>query len=454
MTEFLYPIGILLLLIVVNGFFVAAEFAIAAVPPTRVAQLAEAGSESARRVLAVVQDRQLLNRYISTAQVGITIASLGLGMYGEHTVAEWLVHPLETWFHLEGSQGQAVAHTLATILAVALLTYLHVVVGEMVPKSLALQSAAETALRLSWLMAWADVLFRPLTLVLNWIGDRLLTLVGLGDAASDAGGETQLTTSRELAYIVEESGEGGLLAPSEQTFLENVFDFHERTVSQVMTPRTRIAAIPVDADLMTTLAIVCEERHSRYPVYEGDRDHIVGVLYVKDLARHLAGQEEPFSLRTLMRPAVFVPETLPLETMLVRFRREHIQIAIVLDEYGGTAGLVTLEDLAEELIGEIQDEFDEEIPPFVEIGPNRLRVRGDLLLDELTQHYGLTFDQEDADTVGGLIMAHLGHVARPGDEVTVNGVRLVVEAVDGLAISTALLEISPESGGQSPESEG
>lgn len=478
MAEIWIPIVVIILLIIANGIFVAAEFAIAAAPRTRVQQMIAEGSYSAQRVLDVLSDNRLLNRYISTAQIGITLASLGLGMYGEHAVAEWILHGLEdyTWI------GAATAHTIATIIAVTFLTYLHVVLGEMIPKSLALQSAATVAVYLSAGMAIIERIFSPLTNFLNAAGDWLLRRAGIPPVEASS----KLFSTAEISYIVEESYESGLLAPEEQLFLENVIDFHERDVGQVMTPRNRINALDVTTTLAEAVTLVCESRVSRYPVYENDRDHILGILYIKDLARYLAQHtqtsasetpedsaqvppqisaqtrsqptetpvtgptlplslpaDDTFNLRDLLRPAVFVPESLPLDAMLALFRQEHFQIAIVLDEYGGTAGLVTLEDLAEELIGEIQDEFDEEIPPFAELAPNLIRVRGDLLLDELTQHFGLDFEEEDAETVGGLIMGHLGRVARPGEQITFPTCRFQVEAVDGLAIHTAIMRLTP-----------
>ncbi len=439
LNAILIPLVVIILLIVVNGFFVAAEFAIAAAQRARVSQMAESGSAAAKRILEILRQPELLNRYISTAQVGITIASLGLGMYGEHAVADWLLGPLEQL----GWLGEAAAHTIATVLSVSILTYFHVVVGEMVPKSLALQAADRTAVTLAGSMAIADWLFRPMTIVLNQIGNRLLRLFGI---AADS--TTRLVSSAELEYILDKSTESGLLDPTEQVYLENVLDFSERTIGQVMTPRTRMAALSVDAPLQEVMDMLRADQHSRYPIFESDRDHIVGVLHVKDLARAIqqfprTAPQQPISeqrlLRTLLRPIIFVPETLTLEQMLDRFRQEHIQVAIAVDEFGGTAGLVTLEDLVEEIIGEIQDEFDSEIPPFSEIAPDTLRVRGNLLLDELNQHYELDLVHADVDTVGGLIMAELGHLAQSGDSITYGGLRFVVESMAGMAIDTALL---------------
>jgi CBS domain containing-hemolysin-like protein len=434
MPDFVIALIVIIVLIIINGFFVAAEFAIAGASRPRVSALAEEGSASAQRVLRILNSHPAINRYLSASQIGITLASLGLGMYGEHEITQLLLHPL----HRLGWMSVVVANAIATIAAVALLTYFHVVLGEMIPKSLALQSATTAAVRLSTPMAVISWLFRPFTTVLTWISNSLLRLLGI----PHAGAETRMVSTTELAYIVEESSEGGLIDPSEQIYLENVIDFNQRTVNQVMTPRTRMAALAVEASREETLALICEERHSRYPIFEGDRDHILGILHVKDVARRLIAPTGVWDLRSMLRPAVYVPESISLDEMLAQFRAEHFQVAIVVDEYGGTAGIVSLEDLAEEIIGEIQDEFDEEQPPFVALDEHTLRVRGDLLLDELTQHYDLDFDTEeaaDSETVGGLIMSLLGHVAHEGEEASLKGVRFVVEAVDGLAIESALV---------------
>ena len=437
---YLIPIGLIAFLVLINGVYVAAEFAIASAPHTRVARMVESGSSAARRILVILRSPWLINRYISTAQVGITVATLGLGMYGEHTIAHWIEAPLE---QIPGI-SEALVHTFALILAVALITYLHVVVGEMVPKSLALQKPVESAIALNGIMSISEKIFLPLTVVLNFIGDLILTMVGVPPAkASD-----RLVSSEELEYIVAESSEGGYLEPNERVFLENVLDFQERTVGQVMTPRTRVTGIPVDANYHDALGIVCVNRHSRYPLYDGDLDQIVGILHAKDLARYVvdsAGDEATiatnFEITELVRDAIFVPESLALEQMLAQFRQERSQIAVVVDEYGGTAGIITLEDLAEELVGEIQDESDEELAPFELLESGQVLARGDLLLDELNQHFELELENEHAETVGGLVMALLGHVAKQGEVVSYQRTTLKVEAVDGLAVRTVLVTL-------------
>ncbi len=433
MIDTIFPIAIISSLIIINGIFVAAEFAIVAAPHTRIAQRAQRGSKTARRVLEILRHPDKQNRYLATAQVGITIASLGLGMYGEHAIADWISNPLENL----GELAMPVAHSISAVFSIGLLTYLHVVIGEMVPKTLALQSADSMVLRLHKPMAVIERIFLPIVVVLNGIANGIMQLIGIPPAEPGS----RLMSPDELELIVEESYESGLIEADEQLFIENIFDLSERTIGQVMTPRTRILGIPINFDEIATLRRVCQARASRFPVFEGNLDHINGILHIKDLARHQIKSSQPFDLRKFLRPALFVPESLSLEGLLMRFRQEGIQIAIVIDEFGGTSGLVTIEDLVEEVVGEIQDEFDQEIPPIQQLGPGKLRVRGDLLLDELNQHHDLNLCHDDADTVGGLLMALLGRVLHSGDVVETNRVRFEVETVKGLAVQTVLVDL-------------
>ena len=432
MSEYLIPIAFMTVLIIFNGIFVAAEFSIVAVPRTRIAQLAEEGLGTAQKTLKILLEPALQNRYIGTAQVGITVVSLGLGAYGEHQLAEWLVVLLERFGHM----AEALAHTIATTLAVGLLTYLHVVIGEMIPKTLALQSAETTVLSLARPMTLFEWLFFPVVWFLNILGNGIVRLLGVPPVDES----DRLFTPEELEYIVEESSEGGMLDSSEQLFIENIFDLPERTVEQVMTPRTQIIGLPVQADSESVMRRICETRKSRYPVYDGDLDHIIGILHIKDFARFTAGNEKKkLDLRTILRPVDFVPENLVLDRMLLRFQRESIQFAMVIDEYGGTAGVVSMEDLVEEVVGEIQDEFDREILPIEELGDGVLRVRGDLILDELDQHYEIEFDETDAYTVGGLVMELLGKIPQPKDRVKYKHVTIEVESTDRLAVQSVLI---------------
>ena len=438
MTEIMIPIVIISVLILLNAIFVAAEFAIVTAPRTRMAQLADEGNDAAQITLKTLLEPALQNRYIATAQVGITIVSLGLGMYGEHIVAEWFLHLIERFWHLVDAAAESLAHTAATILSIGFLTYLHVVLGEMIPKTLALQAPEPTVLSLARPMSILEIVFLPFVAVLNAAGNAIVRAFGITPPADGA----RLFTSEELEYIVEESSEGGMLEPAEQLFIENIFDLQERTVEQVMTPRTQITGIPIHASQADVLRRMCETRKSRYPIYEGSLDQITGTLHIKDLARHLsrAGAGE-LNLKELARPVIFVPASLHLARMLGRFRKENAQFAVVLDEYGGTAGIISLEDLVEEVVGEIQDEFDREIQPIEELSAGVLRVRGDVILDELDQLYDLDLESEDAYTIGGLVMSLLGRIPISKDKIFHRGVTLEVESVERLAVQSILLHL-------------
>ena len=429
------PVSIMAFLILLNGIFVAAEFSLIVAPPTRLTQRAAAGSRLAAQVLAVLRDTGQQNRYLATAQIGITIVSLGLGMYGEHILADWLLIPLQQYTIL----ADPIAHTIATVLAVAALTYLHVVLGEMVAKSLALQFPEATALRLILPMTLMQRIFSPVISLLNGLGNAVTRLLGVPPAERFS----RLFSPNELEIIVEESYAGGLIEPSQQLFIQNIFDLKERSVGQVMTPRTRVVGIAVDQSEEEVLQIVCETLHSRYPIYEDSLEQIVGMLHIKDLARYRVHREDSFDLRRFAqrRPVPFVPDTVPLDRMLARFRRERISLAVVVDEFGGTAGIITLEDLVEEVVGEIQDEFDTEDIPFERIDERSMRVQGALLLDELNQHFDLKLYDEEVDTVGGLIMSRLGQIPVPGDQVTVDGILFVVESLEGRAVQNVCITL-------------
>ncbi len=435
-ADYLIPLAIISFLIFINGIFVAAEFAIVSVPRTRIAQLAEEGSATARHVLAILNDPNLQNRYITTSQVGITIASLALGMYGEHTIAEWLLPPLEHW----GKLAEPIAHSAATVLSIAILTYLHVVGGEMIPKSLGLQSAEPTALGLDRIMRFFEKLFGPFVWLLNILGNSIVRLFGIPPVAT----ESRLMTADELEFIVDESSEGGLLEPSEQLFIANILDLQDRTVEQVMTPRTQVVAISSAASEEDVMQIVCETRISRYPIFNETIDQIIGILHIKDFARHrVRPNTKKLTLSDLARPTLFIPKSLALEKIFQQLRKENLQIAVVIDEYGGTAGIVTMEDLIEEVVGEILDEFDREIPPIEAISEYVLRVRGDLILDELEQLHDLDLLHDDAYTVGGLVMSLLGRIPEEGDTMEYHNIMLEVETVNKLAVQSVLIKRPP-----------
>lgn len=431
MTELL-PVLIITVLIVLNGLFVAAEFAIVGVPRTAVESAAAAGNARARLVLNVLRDPRAQDRFIATAQLGITLASLGLGMYGEHILAAWIAAQLEAMG--VGRMRWVASHTVATILSVTILTYFHIVLGEMVPKSLALQKAQATVLWITPPMRAIQAALHPLVVALNGIGNGILRLFGVRREQRAA---DQVRTPEELAYIVRESQAGGLLRTDAAKVVQELLDFGNLTAGEVMVPRVKVAGIPLGATVQQIGGILKASPHTRYPVYEGTLDRIVGALHVRDLLRAVSPEERVG--REQLRRIPFVPEAAAMDQVLDTLRQQRSQIAVVIDEFGGTAGIVTLEDLFEEVVGDIDE--DPNAPRTMYRGPDgRLRVAGTVRLDELSAEIGRALEHEEVDTAGGLVVLLLGRPPAVGESVEYEGLRFIVTKVDGLAVGECIVE--------------
>jgi CBS domain containing-hemolysin-like protein len=434
----LVAVLIIFALLLVNAFFVAAEFAIVGVPPSAIDARAARNDRFARLVQGVLSDPRKKDRYIATAQIGITVASLGLGMYGEHVLANWIL----------GIIGQSTsaewlaAHGFSSVVAISILTYFHIVLGEMLPKSLALQSAERLALWLTPPMLWIQTLIYPFVIALNGIGNALLKPFGIQheEHATD-----HYYTPEELQLIVEESEEQGALRSESGQVLQELFEFGELTAGEVMVPRVRITGIPVGAGPEELRAILARTAHTRYPLYEGDLDHIIGTYHIKDLLRLLLNEQNV--TRAGARQAPVVPETALLDVVLATMRRERAQFAVVIDEHGGTSGIVTLEDLFEEVVGEIDDSPDRRSGPRRDAA-GRLRVPGTMRLDELGQLFDLDLAHEDVDSVSGLILTLLGRPPKVGDVVRYDRLELAVTAVKGHGVEEAAVSLrESEDGG-------
>jgi CBS domain containing-hemolysin-like protein len=434
--ELLLSFFIIALLILLNGLFVAAEFGIIGVRPSRVEQLAQEGNRTAIGIRQIIRTPGKQDRYIATAQLGITLASLGLGMYGEPVIAHLIELPLHDWFGLEG----AIVHTISFIIALTIMTYLHVVLGEMVPKSIALQNAAGTVLMLATPMAIMQRIFSLGITLLNGIGLIVLKLLRVPPPEKGS----RLHTPSELELIVSESFEGGLLDPGEQQLISNIFDFSDRRVGQVMTPRTRIEAVPITISQEELLKKFIDLPYSRLPIYKDSLDNIIGVIHLKYFVRHQLTEDEPFDLLTMKRDVHVVPESLHVERLLTTLKKRHQHIAIVIDEYGGTAGLVTLEDVIEEVVGEVRDEFDMNEQEAVKvIEPGYLIAQGEALLDEIKEYVDVGTHHYDVETIGGLVLAELNRPPKEGDKRVLNNATFHVEAVEGLAIKRLAIRYQP-----------
>ena len=436
MNTVILPIIIILVLIGLNGLFVAAEFAIVASRRSRLQGLAKDGSSSAALAADIVADAEAQDRYIAVAQLGITLASVGLGMYGERSIAHWIEVPL----HGVGVPV-ALSHTVGLVIAVVILTYFHVVIGEMIPKALALTRPEPTTLRVMPAMRLFGLGLRPLIWFLTFIGNGLLRLLGV-----PVSGHGRAYSTSELEQLVDESAEAGVVARSQHELINNIFSFGERTANQIMTHRTKVIGLELGDPPKRVRELIEQNGPSRLPVFEGDLDRIVGILHVRDFIR--AQAEGSFTnLASLLRRAPRVPEHLNAETLLESFKRLKIHLAVVVNEYGGTAGVVTLEDLLEEVVGEIHDEYDTdevENNDVTEIKAGELRVTGRALLAELNRQYHLELPTEASETVGGLVTDELGRAAKVGDGAAVAGVAFTVEEVSGLAVTRARLRFTPK----------
>jgi magnesium and cobalt exporter, CNNM family len=418
-------------LILLNGVFVAAEFAIVGAPRAAIERRAADGNKLARAVQAVLEDPRQQDRYIATAQLGITVASLGLGMYGEHVVADDIYallgrSGLPEWF---------LSHGLASVCAVAVLTYFHIVIGEMVPKSLALQYAERMALWITPPMLWTKYALFPFVVGLNAIGNLVLKVFGVNRQVQNA---DQYYTPEELQMVVQESEDLGALRAESGQMLQELFEFGGLTAGEVMVPRVRVTGIPVGTTPEKTRALLGRSPHTRYPVYQRDLDHILGMVHIKDLLRVLLHGESIGPSHA--RPVPLVPETAELDSVLATMKRERTQMVIVIDEHGGTAGVVTLQDLFEEVVGEIE-EGPAGTPQTYRDAQGRLRVPGTMRIDELGQEFDLDLEHEDVDSVSGLILMRLGRPPAVGDVVRYGRLQFDVTAVKGHGVGEAAVAL-------------
>ena len=418
-------------LVLLNGFFVAAEFALVSIRRTRVEELAAQGDRAALAVRQAVHDP---DRFIAATQLGITLASLGLGWIGEPALAVLLEPALGLL--PEALVGLA-RHSIAVAVAFAIITFLHVVVGELAPKSIALQRPEQTALAVARPTLLAERLFKPAIWALNGAGNMLLRLVGL----TPAGVHEMVHSVEEIKMLMEASAHGGVIENAEYEMLDAVFDLRGMLVRQMMVPRTEVIMIEAAATLRDLIALHAEEPRSRFPVYEEDADHISGILHLREVVQELAAGKLDTPVRGLVREAVFVPETIRIGGLLTEFRQHRQHIAIVLDEYGGTAGLITLEDVLEEIAGDVPDEFEEVISEIVPAPDGSALVDGRTAIEDVNDFFDLALTDPNYDTIAGYVMGLLERIPRVGDEVTAGGVRFRVETMSGLRVG--MLRIAP-----------
>ena len=429
----MFTFAVILALLLANALFVAGEFAIVGVPRTSMERLAAQGHTLARRVIRILDSVKRRDRYLATTQIGVSLASLGLGMYGEHVVAE----SIATWLEPLSVSKWVAAHTVGSVVAVAILTYAHLVIGEMVPKALALQGAERTAMLVSPAIEAIEQAVLPLVIALDAL--RALTVRAIG-IRGEVAEEERYHSSEELQLIIQESEEEGLLRGESGQILRELFEFGDLTARQAMVPRVHLVAVRVETTADELRAIVRNQPHTRYPVHTGDPDNIVGSVHIKDLLRHIV-LEQPVRIGDV-RPVPYIPATTPLDEVLSAMRRTRAQMAVVMDEHGGTAGIVTIEDLFEEVVGEIDEGRGR--TPIWRDPAGRLLVRGTVRLKDAGDAIGRSLEHPEVQTISGLVLALLGRPATVGDVVTWNNVRIAVTAVAGRGVAdTALTYRTP-----------
>jgi putative hemolysin len=429
MGDMLVELAFIVLLVVLNGVFVAAEIALVSLRPSRVEQLVDEGRRGAGRVRRLTSDP---GRFLAVIQLAITFIGFLASAFAGVSLALRLSDLL-----VQAGMGEDLAKALGLLVVTILLSLFTIVFGELVPKSLALAHPEAYSLALARPVDLIGRLFRPLVALLTATTRTITRLLG-----AEVSSEAQIT-AEELRLIVERGGEQGILEAEEEQMINAVIELGDRRLHEVMVPRIAIVALPATATFDEAIDRIIEEGHSRVPVYESSADEIVGILYAKDLLPFLKSSvDNPPDLRVLLRTPVFVPESMSIDDLLHEFQRRKVHIAIVLDEYGGTAGLVTIEDLLEEIVGEIQDEYDEEEPLVERLDEDHARVDGRAAVGDLLDIWDVKValeDEDEYDTVGGLVYHRIGGVPQPGDEIRVDGLRLTVETTDGRRVGKVLV---------------
>ena len=447
-------ITIVALLIAINALYVAAEFSAVKSRKTRLIEMAAAGHRPAQKLLPLVTEGKAIDNYVAACQIGITISSLTLGAYGQRVLAQQLVQPVAGILPSlgigidPGVAAEALALSIAAGFILLLITGLQVVMGELFPKSIAIQYPEQVALATVWPMRISLILLRPLIWFFNGSGDLLLKLMGM-----ERHGHHNTHSIAEIEGLVTASTRGGLLEDEERQMLRNTLRLRDLTARQVMVHRTRMVSAPLETSVEDLLRLCIEAGFTRIPVHRDTIDQIAGIVHVKDLfLLHTQGIHTAHSIR---REVAYVPETMSIDAVWNTLRRTGHYLLIVFDEYGGTAGLITLEDLIEEIFGEFQDEFDREEELFTENSQEgRYHLRGDLLIADVNEYLHLHLPETEADTLSGLILSTLGRVPQEGEEVTVNGTTVRVEKMADLGVAEISIPKSSSALNRIPEWEG
>ncbi|MGN8770658.1 hemolysin family protein [Paenibacillus barengoltzii] len=421
--KLIWNLLIVLILVFLNGFFVAAEFSLVKVRQSRLTQLAREGNRRANYALKV---NKRLDTYLSATQLGITLASLGLGWVGEPAVSELLIEPL---MHKMGATDPTLISTVSVAVGFAIITFLHIVMGELAPKSLAIQKSEATSLWLSWPLLMFYRIFLPVIWLLNTAANGALRLIGIEPASEGEAAHSE----EEIRILMDQSAKSGVIDKDEMKLVDNIFDFSDMLAREVMLPRTDMDCLYTNLSWEDNMKIVANTKHSRYPVAVEDKDQIIGFVHITDLL--LPDSEKPLRLEEMVRPILNVPESMEISQVLRLMQKKHSQVTLVVDEYGGTAGLLTAEEILEEIVGDLHDEFEDERPDIEKITDDVYSVDGRLLIEEVNELVGSDIEDEEVDSIGGWLFKELEGTPAKGKRKQVDRFLFEVEEASRLRIT-------------------
>lgn len=438
MPNLFVTIFILILLIGLNALYVLAEFATVSSRRARLTQLSNEGNSVAGSVLRIVEDPHKLDAYVATSQVGITLSSLVLGFYGQAQLSGYLIPLFETF----GDLSEAAALSVSATIVLIVLTLMQVLFGELIPKNLGIQEPERFAVLTSAPLQWSGWIFKPLIWLFNGSGILLMKLLRI-EPSSEHG---HIHSPEEISILIEESGQGGAISVDEYKLLSNTMRMREEMVKNAMIPRALMLAVPSTLSISEITTLVSESPYSRIPIYKDTIDNIIGIVHLRDLFcwNNTTPSPNEIPIDDIIRPVLFVPETMQVKKVFSLLQKNRYQVSIILDEFGGTSGMVTLEDLIEEIFGDLQDEFDVDLPPIQIESDTQLLIRGDTPINELNQILGWHLPEEVVDTIGGLMLNKIGRIATAGDQETIDNLTFTVEKTRGRAIACVRVDV-PES---------
>jgi CBS domain containing-hemolysin-like protein len=410
------------------------EFSTVSSRRSRLSHQAKEGNQTAETILKIVENPKRLDGYVATCQVGITISSLVLGFYGQAQLTDVISNFLVSIGLLSPATAQSISATLILVI----LSIFQILLGELVPKNIGIQFPERMAILTAMPMRWSEVIFKPLIWLFNGSGNLIRSVFRLDLSAE----HSHIHSPEEIAMLIDESKEGGLLKTEEHRLLSNTLKMREATIRQVMIPRARMLTAPKSMTRIELLSLVADSPYSRIPIYEEDIDKIQGVVHLRDLLCY-EEEDKSWSVQQTLNPAIFIPESMQVKEALNLLQVKRFQVAIVLDEFGGTAGMVTLEDLLEQIFGDLKDEFDKEAAKFQILPNNQIWIHGNMLIDHVNQLLNIKLPQEDIDTIGGLILHEIGHVPIANDEVIIKGHRFRVEKMSGRGVAIISYKAEP-----------